>query len=51
MEQFKEVFFDEYCPKCKHSDRAEEDNPCFDCLDYPVNSYSHKPVNFEEEKS
>ena len=44
----KEVYFDKYCPTCKHQDLRETEDPCFDCLDEPVNQYSHKPVYFEE---
>lgn len=44
----KEVYFEKYCPKCKHTDCKESEDPCFDCLDEPVNQYSHKPVYYEE---
>lgn len=46
---YKEVRFDIYCPKCKHKETNEEDDPCNGCLDECVNENSHKPVNFEEE--
>lgn len=45
--EFKEVYFHQYCEKCKHKDKEEIEDPCYECLDNPVNSYSHKPVNFE----
>lgn len=44
----KEVYFHEYCPKCKHKDLGEFADPCFDCLAEPTNVNSHKPVYFEE---
>ena len=44
----KEVFFHEYCPKCKHKDTVETDDPCNECLDNGANLDSHKPVNFKE---
>lgn len=44
----KEVFFDVYCPTCKYKDRPESANPCWDCLDEPVNVDSHKPKYWEE---
>lgn len=44
----KIVDFHEYCPECKYYDRSERDDPCFDCLDEPVNVYSHRPVHFKE---
>lgn len=47
---YKEVYFDQYCKTCKHADRKEEDDPCCDCLAEPTNSYSHKPVRYEEKE-
>lgn len=44
----KEVYFGEYCLLCKFKDCSEEDDPCNECLTYPTNTNSHKPVNFEE---
>ena len=44
----KIVDFETYCPKCKHQDLAESEDPCHDCLNNPTNIYSHKPVHFEE---
>lgn len=41
----KEVYFDQYCPTCKARDTPEED-PCRECLTYPSNVESHKPVNW-----
>lgn len=45
----KEVLFNEYCPKCKHYEKSESEDPCWDCLDQGWNENSHKPINFEEE--
>lgn len=49
---YKEVYFNEYCPTCKHKKVENglwyEDDPCNECLDNPTNLYSHKPVNYEE---
>lgn len=44
----KEVYFNEYCDKCKHSKKKEEEDPCYDCLHEPVNIDSHKPLYFEK---
>lgn len=44
----KEVYFDEYCPKCVHNDKREDEEPCDDCLAHGYNIHSHKPVRFEE---
>lgn len=48
MYYLKEVYFGEYCQKCKYSKTAEADEPCADCLEAPVNEFSHKPVKYEE---
>lgn len=44
----KEVYFDKYCPKCKHEKCPEWEDPCDICLENPSNEWSHKPVYFEE---
>lgn len=46
----KIVEFDNYCNRCKHEKKEELDDPCFDCLDEPVNAYTHRPVYFEEKE-
>ena len=46
----KEVRFDQYCQKCKYYNKNEDEEPCDECLNNPVNSYSHKPINFEEKE-
>lgn len=43
----KEVYFDKYCSKCVACDKKEDEEPCCDCLEEPVNLYSHKPVKFK----
>lgn len=45
---YKEVYFDQYCKTCKHSDAEEEEEPCCSCLAEPTNLYSHKPVMWKE---
>ena len=47
---YKEVYFGEYCNKCKYNDRSEGEDPCYECLENPVNLYSHKPVKFKEKE-
>lgn len=47
-ETYKEVYFGEYCQTCKHEKKSETDEPCDDCLNEPVNLYSHKPIKWEE---
>ena len=48
--RFKEVYFDIYCERCAHSDTKESEDPCDECLENPVNLYSHKPMYFEEKE-
>ena len=45
---YKEVYFDQFCKTCKHGSKLESETPCDDCLENPVNLYSHKPVKYEE---
>lgn len=44
---YKEVDFHSYCPKCKNEKVKEEDDPCYECLQEPCNLNSSKPVNYE----
>ena len=44
----KIVRFDIWCPKCKHRNKAENEAPCYDCLEEPVNIDSQKPIHWEE---
>lgn len=46
----KEVYFYEYCEKCKFKNTKETELPCDECLTHPVNQNSHKPINFKEEE-
>lgn len=44
---YKEVYFHEYCKTCRHEKTPESEMPCNECLDYPVNLYSHKPIRWK----
>lgn len=46
----KEVYFNQYCSSCIHKDVDEKDDPCDECLTYPSNENSHKPINYKEDK-
>lgn len=46
----KEVYFHIYCQKCRYRELNESQDPCEECLSYPVNEYSHKPVKFKEKE-
>ena len=43
----KIVNFEKYCRTCKHSKKREYEDPCDDCLDYPVNDEGRRPVRWE----
>lgn len=47
----KIVDFHQYCELCEYSKLSEQDDPCFECLDNPVNSYSHRPIKFKAKDS
>lgn len=44
----KEVYFGDYCKTCKYEKNLESEDPCYDCLNEPVNEDSHKPIRWEE---
>ena len=46
----KEVYFGEYCKTCENEKKKEEDDPCYDCLNNPVNEDSHKPIHYKEKE-
>lgn len=46
--EYKEVYFDVYCERCKHWEKDALESPCDHCLDNPMNLQSHKPVDFVE---
>lgn len=44
----KEVYFVDYCKKCKYGHLQEHEDPCDECIEQNWNENSHKPVKFEE---
>ena len=48
VEDYKEVYFSQYCYNCKYEKTLESKDPCDECLKNPVNIYSHKPVNWKK---
>lgn len=46
-EDYREVYFGDYCKTCIHESKPESEMPCAECLDYPLNVYSHKPLNWK----
>ena len=47
-ESYKEVYFNNYCKKCRHEKCEDFKEPCHSCLNEPVNLYSHKPTKYEK---
>ena len=48
--KYKEVDFKKYCPLCKYEDLDDFLNPCDDCLTWPVNLGTSKPMKFMEKE-
>lgn len=46
-EDYKEVYFCQYCNTCKYKDKKGDEEPCNECLHDPANVYSHRPVKWE----
>lgn len=51
VNDYKEVYFNEYCKKCKHEKLKETEEPCCECISEPTNLHSHKPIKYEEKES
>lgn len=47
----KEVLFGKFCPVCEFAEKLENEEPCDECLEQPVNQDSHKPVCFKEKST
>lgn len=46
----KIVGFENYCQKCEHYPKSESEDPCWECLNTPTNTWSHKPIYFKEKE-
>ena len=46
----REVSYEKYCGICKYADCSESADPCFECLDHPLNYCTDRPVNWEAKK-
>lgn len=44
------VNFTKYCPLCEDADTYEEKDPCNECLGFPMNEHSEKPIYFKPKK-
>lgn len=48
---YKEVYFHEYCKKCKHKELKETEEPCCECMSEPINLDTHRPVRYEKKET
>ena len=48
--RFKEVYFYNFCSQCINKEKEENESPCDECLEEPVNEYSHTPVKFQKKE-
>lgn len=51
QQSYKEVYYHQYCPTCKHRKVKNVDEPCDECLSEPLNWNTHRPVNYEEKET
>ena len=49
-QDYRIVDFATYCPKCKNWKTEENEEPCNECLEHPMNLYTDRPVKFEEKE-
>ena len=45
------VCFALYCGSCAHFEKKENEEPCDDCLDHPMNEHTDKPVNWTKKEA
>lgn len=50
-ENFKEVDFATYCPKCTSFKVMETDDPCNECLACGARNGTRVPINFKDKKT
>lgn len=51
IQVYKEVYFHEYCKKCKHEKKEETEEPCDECLSEPLNLDTHCPVRYDKKET
>ena len=47
-DNYKFTDFAYYCPRCKHCDKKEDEEPCDECLAVGARPNTKKPERFEE---
>ena len=48
---YREVNFEKYCHECKYEKREGFKDPCDECLTFPINFCTDKPINFREKEN
>ena len=51
VNDYKEVYFDQYCKKCKNQKLKETEEPCSECIAEATNLNTHRPVYYEEKET
>ena len=46
----KMVRYDFWCHYCKYKDTDDTEDPCNECMNYPVNEDSTKPICYQEKE-
>lgn len=49
-ENWKEVDFHTYCPKCKYRCKSSTEDPCNECLTERARINTRKPLRFKEKE-
>ena len=49
-ENYKEVYFHEYCKTCENEKSKDTDEPCNECLTEGARLNSHRPANWKEKE-
>lgn len=47
-DDYRIVDYFTHCKTCKYENTSPVEMPCNECLEYPVNLYTDKPVNWKE---
>lgn len=45
------ICFEDWCKKCQHKQVKDEDEPCNECLCYPVRDAYNGPLMFEPKET
>lgn len=51
INDYKEVYYHEYCTKCQYYEKDKITDRCEECMSEPINLHTHKPMKFEVKES